>query len=82
MMITEQIFARLLVAIVIYYYSFIPKSDQPIGNQQYFLKYFFIWLYWVFVSALRLFHCGMWDLDPQSGVEPGSPVLGKWSLSH
>ena len=35
MMSTEQIFARLLVATVIYYYSFIPKSDQPIGNQSF-----------------------------------------------
>ena len=79
---TEQIFAKLLAAIVIYYYSFILKSDQQIGNQQYFLKYLFIWLYWVSLAALRLFHCGMWDLVPQPGIELGSPVLGKWSRSH
>ena len=26
--------------------------------------------------------CGMWDLVPWSGMEPRSPVLGAWSLSH
>ena len=26
--------------------------------------------------------CGMWDLVPWPGIEPGSPVLETWSLSH
>ena len=26
--------------------------------------------------------CGMWDLIPQPGIEPGAPTLGAWSLSH
>ena len=26
--------------------------------------------------------CGMWDLVPWPGMEPRSPVLGAWSLSH
>ena len=26
--------------------------------------------------------CGMWDLVPRPGMEPGSPALGAWSLSH
>ena len=25
---------------------------------------------------------GMWDLVPQPGIEPRSPALGAWSLSH
>ena len=48
----------------------------------------FIWLHWVSV-AHRIFSCGMWtlsygmwDLVPSAGIEPGSPALGVWSLSH
>ena len=26
--------------------------------------------------------CGMWDLVPWPGIEPGPPALGLWSLSH
>ena len=26
--------------------------------------------------------CGMWDLIPRPGIEPESPALGVWSLSH
>ena len=26
--------------------------------------------------------CGLWDLVPWPGIEPGSPALGTWSLSH
>ena len=24
----------------------------------------------------------MWDLIPHPGIEPGSPALGAWSLTH
>ena len=43
---------------------------------------FFIWLHWVLVVALRIFSCSMWDLAPWPGIEPGTPALGAWSLSH
>ena len=26
--------------------------------------------------------CSMWDLVPWPGIEPGSPALGAWSISH
>ena len=26
--------------------------------------------------------CGMWDLVPRPGIEPGPPALGAWSLNH
>ena len=26
--------------------------------------------------------CGMWDLVPRPGIEPGPPALGAQSLSH
>ena len=26
--------------------------------------------------------CGMWNLFPLPGIEPGPPALGAWSLSH
>ena len=29
-----------------------------------------------------LFSCGMWDLVPWPGIEPGPPALGMWSLNH
>ena len=46
----------------------------------YFLK--FIWLYWILVTAFGIFSCGMWDLDPWSGMKPRLIALGAWSLSH
>ena len=56
-----------------------------------FLKntYSFIWLCWTLVAACRIFSCGMqtlscgmWDLVPWSGSEPGPPALGAQSLSN
>ena len=35
-----------------------------------------------FVVACFTLGCGMWDLVPWLGMEPGSPALGVWSLSH
>ena len=34
------------------------------------------------VAPCRIFSCGIWDLIPLWGFEPGPPVLGPWSLSH
>ena len=34
------------------------------------------------VVACELFGCSMWDIVPRSGLEPRSPPLGVWSLSH
>ena len=31
---------------------------------------------------VQTLHCGMWDLVPRPGIEPGTPALGVWSLSH
>ena len=49
----------------------------------------FIWLHLVLVATWSIFSCGiwilshgMWDLVPWPGIEPGSPALGVWSLSH
>ena len=36
----------------------------------------------IFTAACRLFRCSRWDLGPWSGIEPGLPALGAWSLSH
>ena len=33
-------------------------------------------------SIYRIFSCGMWDLVPWPGIEPGPPALGARSLSH
>ena len=29
-----------------------------------------------------MFSCGMWDIEPQSGIELRPPALGVWSVSH
>ena len=49
-----------------------------------FLKniYLFIWLRQVLVLACGIFSCGIWDLVPWPGIEPGPPALGVRSLSH
>ena len=63
-----------------------------------FLKniYLFIWPHWVlvvvhgtlvaacgiFIAACGIFSCGMRDLIPWPGMEPGPPALGAWSLNH
>ena len=48
----------------------------------YLTSFFFIWLWWVLVAALRIFDlsCGMWNIVFQPGVEPGPPGLGMWCL--
>ena len=32
--------------------------------------------------SMWILRCSMWDLVPWPGIEPGSPALGAWSLSH
>ena len=44
--------------------------------------YLFIWLHWVWVVTCEIFRCGVWDLVPWLGIEPGPPVLGVESLSR
>ena len=41
-------------------------------------------MHWVLVMAQRTFDlcCGMWDLAPQTGIEPRPPALGSQSLSY
>lgn len=34
------------------------------------------------VTARRIFSCGVWDLAPQSRIEPGPPTLRVCSCSH
>ena len=49
--------------------------------------YIFIYLF-IYLAApglictLHALSCGMWDLAPRSGMEPGPTALGAWSLSH
>ena len=47
-----------------------------------FLKniYLYIWLHWALVAACRIFSCSTWALI--AWIEPSSPALGAWSLSH
>lgn len=43
--------------------------------------YVCVWLLQVLVAACGIFSCSMRDLAPQTGIEPGAPALGAWSLS-
>ena len=52
--------------------SFFPVSFFPS----------FLSLCWVLVAACGIFSCSIWGLVPWPGIEPGSPMLGMWSLSH
>ena len=41
------------------------------------------WFYYIFIHlAAADLSCGMWDLVPGPGIEPGLPALGTQSLSH
>ena len=42
-------------------------------------SYLFIYL---FVLAAPGLSCGVWDLVPRPGIEPGPPAWGTWSLTH
>ena len=49
----------------------------------------FIWLHQVLVTACKIFSCGLWSLNYSmwnlvslTGMEPGPPALGAWSLIH
>ena len=46
-----------------------------------FLCIYFVYLF-IYLVVLG-FSCGMWHVwVPQTGIEPGLPTLGAWSLSH
>ena len=54
-----------------------------------FLKYLFIWQHKSLVAVCEIFNCSRqtlscskWDLVPWPGIEPMSPALGAWILSH
>ena len=32
--------------------------------------------------SMRILSCGMWHLVPRPGIEPWSPALGAWILTH
>ena len=44
-----------------------------------FLNLIFFFNIYLAVSGLS---CGMWDVVPWPGIEPGLPALGAWSFSH
>ena len=44
--------------------------------------YLFIWLCWILIPAHSIFSCGIWNLVPWPGIEPGPPTFGTQSLSH
>ena len=49
----------------------------------FFLKmYLFIWWRWSLLWHVGSFSCGMRDLVPRLGIEPGTPALGAWNLNH
>ena len=60
---------------------------------QFFFKkvfiYFCLWLSWILVATCGIFscgvrtlNCGIWDLVPCPGIEPGLPALEVQNFSH
>ena len=41
-----------------------------------------VWDCFFFSLACKIFSCSLWDIVPRTGMEPGPPGLGAWSLSH
>ena len=61
----------------LYHLNIHSQPPGPWENlQSKFSKIFIIYL------AMLGLSCGMWDLVPWPGIEPESPALGAWSLSH
>ena len=52
---------------------------QHVGSFSFGMQDLFFFL---FISACTNFSCGMWDLVPWPGIEPGPPEFRVWSLSH
>ena len=53
------------------------------------ISYLFIWLHQVLAAAWGIFSwgmqtlsCGLWDLVPWPGIEPGTPALAAQCLSY
>ena len=46
-----------------------------------FLKPVLLSFLFIYSTAVPC-RCGMWDLVPWPGIEPGPPALGVWSLNH
>ena len=61
---------------IIWIYTPSPQAHERIYRAS-FQKY----LFFTYLAMLGL-SCGMWDLVPWPGIEPESPALGAWSLSH
>ena len=51
-----------------------------LNNSFYHLQ--FTTVFFTIYLAAPCLSCGMWDLVPRPGIEPGSPPLGAQSLSH
>ena len=52
-------------------------------SKKYIGTYFFFFLIiYLFFLAMPGLNCGMWDLVPWPGIEPGPPSLGAQNLSH
>ena len=80
-----------LLESTLYFHSpFFKKKKKVV------FKNSFIWLCWVLAAACKIFSCSiqtpgygiqtliccMWGLFPWPGIEPRTPELGGWSLSH
>ena len=56
--------------------------ENPVCGADQLLLYLFLNVYLFIHLAPPGLSCGMWDLIPSPGIEPGTPVLGARSLSH
>ena len=68
---------------IVYWIQEVPSPQDKI-YVLFCFNYLSIWLHWVLVMVHRIFDlcCGVWDLVPQTGIEPRPPALGSQSLSY
>ena len=69
-----------LSLILLFWWETMKISSKDTQFSFYF-KIFSIKCLFIYLTALSL-SCSMWDLVPWPGIEPRSPALGAWSLSH
>ena len=66
---------------LIQFLAIMNKIDKNILENFFCKKYLFIYLATLGLGC-GIFSCGMWDVVPWSGIEPGPPASGAWNLSH
>ena len=66
-----------LLSVTVSFFFFVVKSILVRTS-----FFFFFLIIYLFILAMPGLNCGLWDLVPWPGIEPGLPALGAQNLSH